>query len=643
MSDADRYTENRVGGAQDRLLLKRMLAFARPHAKALAATIVLLVSGLLLRLAGPWIVRAVIDGPVAEARRTRGTPQFDQDALLAEVTRWGVVFLAVTLAFALSLVAREWLMNRTGQRIVLAIRNTLFHHTLRLPVSWFDKHHVGWTVTRTTSDVDALSELFTTGVATIAYDIMTIVVVIVVLMTVSPSLALVTLLILPAMVFVSFRFRLNARMAYRATRHSLSQLNGFLQERLTGLDVVHLFRRERASEERFAELNRQYYDDNMVTVKHFSLFFPVVDSLSWAVRVGTIVWGSWLVLGGSLSLGDFVMFWMLLDYVFEPIRELAERYNVLQSAMAAGERIFGILDAAGERGALSLEDEIAAADEVARRAADDTGGTPSLVPAAVVAHATPRPPRGTSSRDEPAVVFEHVSFGYVPGEDVLHDVSFEIRPGQRVAVVGHTGAGKTTLVGLLCRFYECDRGRISVGGRDVRELEHDDLRRRIAIVQQDVFLFSDTIDANIRLGDPSLPRERVAAMAGAVNADRFIERLPEGYATRLLERGSNLSSGQRQLLAFARALAADPEILVLDEATSSVDSETEAWIEDATATLMRGRTSLVIAHRLSTIVGADLILVMHKGRLHEQGTHDELLAQRGLYHKLYHLHLAGAH
>lgn len=664
--DTDQYTFNKIGGAQDRKLLRRMLVFAAPHKGALLGSVGLLIVGLGLRLAGPWIIRQAVDGPIARAKDTHGTPAFDVDALTGDVTRLALIFLGIGAATALLQVLREWLMSRTGQSIVLTIRDTIFHHTLRLPVSWFDRHHVGWTVTRTTSDVDALSELFTTGVATIAYDILTIVVVLGVLAWLSPALAVAALVVLPIMMWISFRFRLKARLAYRDTRRSLSRLNGFLQERLTGLDVVHIFRREQRSAERFADLNGQYWADNMVTVKHFSAFFPLVDVLSWALRLITLTLSAWLVANGRLTAGTFIMYWLLLELVFEPIRELAERYNVLQAAMAAGERIFGILDAAQEQGPVPLpqvveaaEREAHAADWAAGRAPRNghtdsspspakrpaqaaTGGTATHRPATTpaVARATPHaiPARGADT----LVEFADVSFAYATGPDVLKNVSFQIKRGQRVAVVGHTGAGKTTLSALICRFHETARGQVNFGGRDVRQINHAELRRRVAVVQQDVFLFSDTIAANVAMGDPALSEDRLVQVACAVNADRFIDRLPLGYETPLLERGANLSSGQRQLVAFARALAADPELLILDEATSSVDSETEHWIEEATATLLKGRTSLVIAHRLSTVVSADQILVMHKGELREVGTHEELLQQRGLYHRLFKLHLQAA-
>ncbi|MGQ0552575.1 MAG: ABC transporter ATP-binding protein [Planctomycetota bacterium] len=616
--------EQEVGRVYDRRLLRRLLQFARPHRGALLTSIGLLMASLAIKLVGPWIVQIVIDGPVTAATRlhaegTAGQPGFlgpEGEALLVQVTTWGLIFLLVSVVGAALLLLREWLMNRTGQRIVFEVRNELFGHLLRLPVGWYDRHAVGWTVTRSTSDVDALSELFTTGVATLAYDVLTIAAILVVLFFLSPTLALVALLMLPAMMLVSFRFRLNARVAYRATRASLSRLNAFLQERLAGLAVVRLFRREAASSRRFDQLNSQYYRDNMVTVRHFSLFFPTVDTLSQAVKMGCLAWGAWLIAHDRLTVGVFVQFWMYLDFVFEPIRELAERYNVLQAAMAAAERIFGILDTRPET-----------APPIAQLAASagalvDSGAARSAPTTA------------------PAIEFRQVSFAYGGGPPVLHEVSFQVARGERVAVVGHTGAGKTTLVSLLCRFYETHQGHILVAGREVTSIPHHELRRKITAVQQDGFLFSDTIAANIRMGDATMSQARIVAMAEAVHAQGFIERLPQGYETRLQERGANLSSGQRQLVAFARALAANPEILVLDEATSSVDSETEALIERATLKLMQGRTCLVIAHRLSTIVNADRILVMHKGRLHEQGTHTELMARRGLYWKLYRLHLA---
>ncbi len=630
--------EQDLGSIFDPRLLSRVMEFARPHRNALLATVGLLVIGLGLRLAGPKIVQLVIDGPVKDAREHVGDPGFSLVGPLHDVTRLGLIFLVLAVVNAGVLVVREWLMNRTGQQIVFEVRNKLFAHLLRLPVGWYDRHAVGWTVTRSTSDVDSLSELFTTGVATLAYDVLTIIVVAGVLIWISPQLAFVALIMLPVMMWVSFRFRLKARVAYRATRASIARLNAYLQERLSGLAVVRLFRREEASARRFDVLNTRYYSDNMLTVKHFSLFFPTVDTLSTTVKLGCLGYGAWLIVNGRLDEGVFVQFWLYLDFVFEPIRELAERYNVLQAAMAAAERIFGVLDTRTED-APPLAIEVVAspalfATEMDAAMTARVATEPEAAPGHG-AHATPAGPA-------PAIEFRHVSFAYGGGAPVLQDVSFRVAPGERVAVVGHTGAGKTTLVSLLCHFHEVVQGSVLVHGRDIRDIPHQELRRSIAVVQQDVFLFSDTIAANIRMGQDGLPDEAVAQAAVAVHADRFVRRLPLGYATVLQERGGNLSTGQRQLIAFARALAADPDILVLDEATSSVDSETESLIEDATARLMEGRTSLVIAHRLSTVVNADRILVMHKGRVHEQGTHDELMEQHGLYWKLYRLHLAGA-
>ncbi|MED5330892.1 MAG: ABC transporter ATP-binding protein [Planctomycetota bacterium] len=607
MSDLDPSLDDVVGKRLDQKLVSRLLTFARPHAGAMSLTVFLLIAGMALRLLGPWLIQRLLDGPVDEAFKNRNTPGFDSAPLLDQVAEFAGIFLLVTLASGTVLIFREWLMGRTGQRIVQDVRTLLFDHILRLPLRWFDHHKVGWTVTRLTSDVDALSEMFTTGVATIAYDILFIIVIIAVLFLIAPTLALVPLCVLPILMYVSFRYRLKARRAFRATRKSLARLNAFLQESLSGLDVVRLFHREETSRRRFEKFNAHYYDDYMVTVRHFSLFFPTVETLSLAVKIASLLWGAWLIIEGKVTLGVFVQFWMYLDFAFEPIRELAERYNILQSAVAAGERVFTVLDEDPEQGS------------------DDP-------PEAL-------PPRSSSSL---AVAFEHVHFSYGKGPEVVQDVSFRIAPGERVALVGHTGAGKTTLANLLCRFIDADSGQILVDEKDVQNSDSRWLRSHIGFVQQDVFLFSDTLSANIALANPQMTNEKVVAAATAVGADRFIDRLPERYDTRLSERGTNLSSGQRQLIAFARALAADPDILVLDEATSSVDSETEALIEKATARLMKDRTCLVIAHRLSTVVKSDRIVVLHKGQVHEEGTHQDLMANKGLYHKLYRLHLAGS-
>jgi len=673
--DEDHLAAERV----DPALFGRMLQFAWPFVVPLAVAVGLLFVSLGLRLAGPEVFKRAIDGPITEAFERRGDPGFDPSEQLDAVTGYAMVFLVIAGLGAVTMILKEWLMNRTGQRIVLSLRTRLFDHVLRLPVSWFDRKPVGWVVTRVTSDVDTLNELFSTGLVSLAYDVVSIVVILGVLVWISPVLALTSLVVLPVMVLVSFRFRLRARNAFRKTRASLSRLNAFLQERLTGLAVVQLFRRERSSSRRFAALNRAYWRDLMETVRHFSAFFPVVDGLSLLVLAGTVVHGYWLIDRGAVTVGEFVQFWMYLTFVFEPIRELAERYNILQAAMAAGERIFGIFDEGTEDGReVGLLPAMAVATGGGTAAADGGGGAPAppaptgqgpergtrRAPGGAGGAATDRAatdgaapeadgapsaaprhvPRPDGPHDAaPAIEFEHVSFAYPGGPYVIHDLSFRVREGERVAIVGHTGAGKTTITALLSRFHETPHGTVRVFGRDVCSMPHAELRSQIAVVQQDVFLFSDTIAANIRMGDDTMRDERVREMARAVHADRFIERLPRGYETPLAERGGNLSTGQRQLIAFARALAADPRILVLDEATSSVDSESEELIEEATARLMQGRTSLVIAHRLSTIVGADRILVMHKGELREQGTHEELLASKGLYWRLYQLHLAGAH
>jgi ATP-binding cassette subfamily B protein len=626
--------EQALGSLFDKRLLGRLLEFARPYRWAIFGSIALLVGGLFLKLAGPWIIKEVLDGPVSDAAGARATAAANGTALdlapqISEVTRLALTFLVVVVVYAGTLVFREWLMNRTGQKIVFDLRNTIFRHMLRLPVGWHDRHAVGWSVTRSTSDVDAVSEMFTTGVATIAYDILTILVTIVVLIWLSPKLAIVALVILPVMMWVSFRFRLNARRAYRATRASLARLNAFLQERLTGLAIVRLFRREGASARRFDKLNTRYYDDNMVTVRHFSIFFPIVDTLAQGVKMGTMVWGSWLVFDGQLTLGVFFQIWLYLDLIFEPIRELAERYNVLQAAMAAGERIFGILDTRSEEAA-----PIAA------------------VTGRVAGRGEPPRPRGSRGRAAPGRARHRVPARVLQLPRRTARAEGRVLQGRarRARGAGRTHRRWQDHHGQPAVPLPRDAARPRDGRRTGRLLAAPP---RPAQAHRDRATGRVPVQRHHRLQHPHGRRDHgrrsrradgrhVARMAATVHADSFVGRLPDGLQTVLQERGSNLSSGQRQLIAFARALAADPEILVLDEATSSVDSETESLIEDATARLMEGRTSLVIAHRLSTIVSADRILVMHKGRLHEQGTHAELMANRDLYWKLYRLHLAGA-
>ena len=575
----------------DAALLRRLLRYLRPYRwLALGAVLLLLLqSG--LALVGPRLTERALD--VAIPRRDLGllgllAGLYLATLLLELVTEYGG---AVLTAFV-------------GQRVMYDLRMELFGHLQRLSVSYFDRNPVGRLMTRVTSDVETLNELFSSGVVTIFGDVFTLVAIMGMMLVIDVRLALVTFSVIPLVWLTAAIFRRRVRDAFRDIRYRLARLNAFLQERLSGMRVVQLFGREADSARRFAQLNREHLAAHLKSFRVYAIFFPVVDELN-AVAMALLLWyGGLRVLDETLTVGVLAAFIQYTRRFFQPLQDLSEKFNLLQSAMASSERIFTLLD------------------------------EPVTVREPVSPASLPRPVRGE-------VRFEGVWFRYSPdGPWVLKDITLTASPGRTLALVGHTGAGKTTIVNLLLRFYDPERGRITVDGVDVRDLSTSELRSAIGFVQQDLFLFTGDILHNLRLGAP-ISREAAEVAAERVGADRFIERLPAGYEHRLGERGRNLSVGERQLLSFARALALDPRILVLDEATSSVDAEAEAQIQRAIAELMAGRTSLVVAHRLSTILHADEILVMHHGEIRERGTHRELLAQGGLYERLYQLQLRG--
>ena len=566
-------------------LLKRLLGYLRPHAAAVFVSFLLIVAQAGIDLVGPYLTKIAIDRHIATG---------DAQGL----TRVALLFLLTLAASFAVRFLQTYIMQMTGQRIMQDMRREIFAHLQRLHVGYFDKNPVGRLMTRVTTDVDAVNELFTSGVVTVFGDLFTLLGIMGVMLALDWRLALVTFAVIPLFFLLTDWFRRGARESFRETRKWVARINAFLQENLSGMAVVQLYRREARNRAEFASINRKHYDANMQAIFYYAVFYPVIELLAALATALILVYGGGQALTGALTLGALVAFIQYSERFWRPISDLSEKFNVLQAAMAASERIFGLLD---------------------------------TEPRVVSPQAALRPAQVAGR-----VAFEGVSFAYHEGAPVLSDIDFEVEPGRSVALVGATGAGKTSIISLLMRFYDVGRGRVSLDGRDVREWDVERLRSSMALVLQDVHLFSGTVASNIRLGS-EIPIERVRAAAEAVSAHRFVERLPLGYDTPVTERGSTLSVGQKQLLSFARALAHDPRVLILDEATSSVDTETEQLIQAALKVLMRGRTSIVIAHRLSTVQNVDQILVLHKGRIRERGTHQELLARRGMYFKLYEL------
>jgi len=594
VSQKDRSREEETAGkAYDMRLIRRLLRYLRPYRLGVAGSIALLFVGAALELAGPWITKLLLD---------RVVPERDEGLLLVLASAFaGALLLAFVLQYVQT-VLTTWL----AQRVMYDIRVELFSHMQRLSLRFFDANPVGRLMTRVTNDIEVLNEMFGAGIVTIFGDIFVLLFIVGAMFYMDWRLALVTLTILPFILFAAFLFRARIRGAYRDIRVRLARINAYLQERVGGIRVVQLFGREEQSMRRFREVNDEHLEAHLRSITYYALFFPVIEVLT-AIALALILWyGGLQALEGAVTVGTIAAFLQYARRFFRPIQDMSEKYNILQGAMASSERIFGLLD---------TEPEIR----------DDPD------------------PLHLPPRAEGRIEFRDVWFRY--GEEdgwVLRGVSFTARPGERVAIVGATGAGKSTIINLLMRFYEPEKGEILFDGVPVRRVPVGELRSRVGLVLQDVFLFSGEVSYNIRLGRTDVTDERIREAAVRVGADPFIRRLPGGYEQPLGERGISLSVGERQLVSFARALAFDPPVLVLDEATSSVDSELEAQIEAALRELMQGRTSLVIAHRLSTIQGADQILVLHHGEIRERGTHAELLRQGGLYARLHELQFVRA-
>jgi ATP-binding cassette, subfamily B, multidrug efflux pump len=600
MSDTVFHDDDAIGKVYDRRLARRLFAYARPYGTLVAGALALLLTDGVLQLAGPLLTRTVID-----------------DALPA---RDFSLVVTATVIYAVSLVAsfacaygETLLTSLLGQRVMHDLRMDIFAHLQRLPVSFFDRTPVGRLVTRVTSDVEALNELFTAGVVAGLGDLFTLLAISALMLVVDWQLALAAFAVIPFVYLTSHAFQRSVRVAYRDIRARLARINAFLQERITGMRVLQLFGRERSEGEQFGHLNREHLDAHLRSIRVYALYFPAIEVLTSVALAALIVTGAARVGAGTLTIGTVAAFLQLVRRFFQPLQDLSDKFNTLQQAMAASERVFALLDEQTEGKAV-------------RGARSARHGVTIEFQDVWFHYDRPHRAGGPAAPDA----------GSTRQEWVLQGVTFTARPGQTIALVGHTGAGKTTIVNLLLRFYEPQRGRILVDGVDVREIPLDELRALIGYVQQDIFLFAGDVTTNIRLSAP-ISEEAVARAAARVGADRMIRRLPDGYAHVLGERGASVSVGERQLLSFARAIAADPAVLVLDEATSAVDSQIEAEIQRALAELMRGRTAIAVAHRLSTIIAADEILVLHRGQVRERGTHHELLARGGLYERLYRL------
>ena len=603
MSEHDHHEESAIGKIYDRRLLARLATYLRPYRPRVALAVVLLIFHSAVHVIVPLFYKIAIDYYIQ--------PTSDADGKLTWLTQYlsadpstGLQQLA--LVFGLLLVVgfvaaygQAYTMLMTGQRVMYDLRMQIFSHLQRLQVAFFDRNPVGRLVTRVTNDVDALNEMFTVGVVAVFGDILVLVGIVTALLLIDWQLGLLMLAVLPLIGAVSIFFRNYVRDCFRRTRVALARINSFLNEHLSGMSVVQLFNRERRAAEQFEEINRANLRAWRDAIFGHALFYPAVEVLSVLAIAVIVAYGGSQVLGGTAQLGTLVAFLFWSRRMFQPIQDLSEKYTVLQSAMASAERIFKLLDE----------------------------------PVSITSSPQPRSLPTEAGRVE----FRNVWFAYNDEDWVLRDVSFVIDPGGMTAIVGHTGAGKTTLTNLLLRFYDIQKGQILLDGVDIRELDLTELRRQFGIVLQDPFLFSGTIASNIRLGTDGIGEETVRGALETVNLNDFVQSLPDGLGHEVRERGATLSVGQKQLLSFARALAHDPRFLILDEATSSVDTHTEHLIRSALERLIEHRTSIVIAHRLSTVQRADRILVFHKGKLREQGTHQELLAQRGIYYKLYQL------
>jgi ATP-binding cassette subfamily B multidrug efflux pump len=653
------HEEEILGKAYDSRLMRRLLTYLRPYRWQVTIALASIILKSFCDVLGPYLVKVAVDRYLAPAKgMSSGLWSWLSPRPLHGIAQISAIYFGLLILTFIFEFLQTYFMQWTGQKVMFDLRSQIFRHLQRMHVAFYDKNPVGRLVTRVTTDVDALNEMFTSGVVSIFEDLFVLVGILGIMLCMNWKLALITFAVLPFIIVATKLFRDKVRDSYRRIRTAIARINAYLQEHVSGMVVLQLFNRERKAYQRFSEINRSHMDAFKDAILAYAFYYPVVDFFS-AVAIACVIWfgggeiirhvmatsvafslrphfGPHLV-SDFASLGVLIAFTQYAQRFFRPIMDFSEKYNILQSAMAASERIFKLLDTPVDivspvvtrkpEGPGRIE-----FDHVWFSYRDMRGEGNAHV-------ATEHVGTGTLARSA-----EQSSAGPLPGNGneqtpdwVLRDVTFAIEPGETVAVVGHTGAGKTTLISLLLRFYDVQKGAIRIDGVDVKEMDIGDLRSRFGVVLQDPFLFTGTIGGNIRLGTERIQDKHVAKAAEDVNLGDFVRGLPKGFNEEVRERGSTLSTGQKQLISFARALAHEPKILILDEATSSVDTETEFKVRDALGRMVEGRTSLIIAHRLSTVQRADKIIVMHKGQLREMGTHQELLAQRGIYFKLYQL------
>jgi len=584
---ADLNVEDEIlGKAYDSKLMKRLLGFVKPYKKYVVAAIFMNVVVAALGPLRPYLTKIAIDDYIVNDNYTG-------------LMTISAILLATLIFQAIIQYFLTYYTQLMGQNIIYDLRVKLFAHIQKLALKYFDKTPIGRVVTRVTNDVESLNELFSSGIVMIFSDVFIIIWILIFMFSMEWELTLVSLSVLPFLIYATFLFRRKVRESYRDVRFQLARLNSYTQEHITGMSIIQLFSKEKSENEKFAGINNAHKTANINSIFYYAIFYPIVEILS-SGAIALIIWyGGGNVIQGTMTIGVLFAFIQYTEMFFRPIRDLSEKYNIMQTAMASSERIFKLLD---------------------NETIIENPANPKMI-----------------NNFRGNVDFKNVWFAYNNDEYVLKDISFSVDEGETVAIVGATGAGKSSIINLLNRFYDINKGSILVDGFDLREISKEELRNHISIVLQDIFLFSGTISSNISLGDSSISMEQIVEAAKTVGAHGFISKLPYQYDAEVMEKGATLSVGQKQLISFARALVFNPQILILDEATSSVDTETELLIQKAIEKLLKGRTSIVIAHRLSTIQNSDKIIVLHKGEIKEVGTHQQLLNNRGIYYKLYQL------